>query len=86
MNLKPVVATLMCLLLLLLAGLAQALLKTAVNALIMAAIVFAMLKFVENLPDIAKLGVAVPTAIGLYWVGAKLLKIEMLSVFTGKRA
>ena len=67
-------------------GMAEALLKTAVNTFIMAVIMVVMLKFTKNLPDITKLAVVVPTAVALYWAGAKLLKIEMLSVFTGKRA
>ena len=69
-----------------LTGLVQALLKTVLNAFIMAVILIITLKSAKNLPDIAKLAVAVPIAGGTYWAGAKILKIEMLSIFTGKKA
>lgn len=66
-------------------GLVQALLKTVLNAFIMAVILIITLKLAKNLPDIAKLAVAVPIAGGVYWAGAKILKIEILSIFTGRK-
>lgn len=66
-------------------GLMQTSLKTLLNAFIMAVILIITLKSAKNLPDIAKLAIAVPIAGGTYWAGAKVLKIEMLSIFTGKK-
>ena len=68
-----------------LSGLIPALLKTALNAFIMAIIIVTVLKYTENLSDVAKLAAAVPAGGIVYWVGAKALKIEMLSIFTGKK-
>ncbi|NIA17254.1 MAG: murein biosynthesis integral membrane protein MurJ [Planctomycetes bacterium] len=68
-----------------LSGLIPALLKTALNAFIMAIIIVTVLKITENLSDVAKLAAAVPAGGIVYWAGARALKIEMLSIFTGKK-
>lgn len=66
-------------------GLIQASLKTVLNTFIMAVVIVTVLKFAENMPDIAKLAAAVSAGGIVYWVGAKALKIEMLSIFAGKK-
>ena len=66
-------------------GFGSAVLKTIADVLIMAAVSAVALKLMQSKSDIMKLIVVVPLAAGTYWAGAKVLKIEMLSILAGKK-
>jgi len=69
---------------------ARTFLKTALATLIMGLIAAAILYFCRNLPrttgfDILRLTIVVPASIATYSLAAKMLRIEMLSLITGRK-
>ena len=69
-------------------GFVAALKKTILATLFMALVAAAMLALTKNLPagskfDIVRLAAVVPPAATAYWLAARILRIEMLSLFTG---
>jgi len=71
-------------------GLFGAIVKTIVATAFMGSLGFAAMFLMKNLPDgrlfdILRLVVAVPLAAGAYVLAARLLRIEMLSMFTGSK-
>ncbi len=72
-----------------LGGLFGAFVKTIVATAFMGALGFAAIFLMKNLPDgrlfdILRLVVTVPLAAGAYVLAAKILRIEMLSIFSGR--
>lgn len=73
-----------------LVGLRITLIKTFIATTVMFLIGSAIMILMRNLPDgrafdVFKLAVVVPSAVVVYTLAAKLLHIEMLSLFTGKK-
>jgi putative peptidoglycan lipid II flippase len=71
-------------------GLRITLIKTVTATAVMFLTGFAILSLMENLPDgrlfdVLRLAAVVPSAVVVYSLAAKLLHIEMLSLFTGSR-
>ncbi len=72
-----------------LAGLLSTFFKTLAATAIMSALAAAALKLMSNLPltavfDITRLAVIVPLSAGSYFLASKLLKIESISLLTGR--
>jgi putative peptidoglycan lipid II flippase len=70
-------------------GMTQTLTKTCAAAVFMGVLGFAAMVLMKSLPegrvfDIIRLLVVVPLAAGAYLLAAKLLRIKMLSIFTGR--
>jgi putative peptidoglycan lipid II flippase len=70
-------------------GMTQTLTKTCAAAVFMGVLGFAVMVLMKSLPegrvfDIIRLLVVVPLAAGAYLLAAKLLRIKMLSIFTGR--
>ena len=71
-------------------GLRITLIKTVTATAVMFLTGSAIMFMMKNLPDgrsfdVLRLAVVVPSAVAVYTLGAKLLHIEMLSLFTGNR-
>ena len=67
-------------------GLAKTLAKTLVASLFMSAAVVISLWISKTWPGVFKLLVTVPSAVAVYLLAAKLLRIEELALLTGGRA
>jgi putative peptidoglycan lipid II flippase len=71
-------------------GFLPTLVKTMVATVLMCAVSAAIIFLMSKLPDdrsfnILRLAAVVPSAAGVYVLAAKLLRIEMLSLLTGRR-
>ncbi len=67
-----------------LTGFISAIIKTITATLFMCIAIFAVLWISKNLPDIIKLLLTVPVAAGTYYLSAKFMHIEMLSMMFGE--
>jgi len=66
-------------------GFAAEFTKTVINTVIMSFVAVLVMKLAGHLPQLIQILIVVITAAGMYLVGAAVLKIEMLSLITGRK-
>lgn len=66
-------------------GFAAEFTKTVINTVIMSFVALLVMKLAGYLPQLIQILIVVITATGVYLVGAAVMKIEMLSLITGRK-
>jgi putative peptidoglycan lipid II flippase len=66
-------------------GVVNELVKTVVITLVMSVVAFFVLKLTGSMPKLIQLSIVVIATVFLYLAGAVILKVEMLSLITGRK-